>query len=132
MFEHVNHKAYGFEVAKNKTLLLSKAAYKGECSNLRVSNRTSYLALIPFYGGLPPGVTADLSVKSIGQGNSLVNRNNNCVAVKQVISVNSSFILIFNYVRLTGRCIDKGFTVPGNGLFMLEIFRQRCDRGCTG
>jgi hypothetical protein len=30
------------------------------------------IAFIPFYGGLPPGVTKDLTVKSIGQGNSLV------------------------------------------------------------
>jgi len=30
----------------------------------------NYIALIPFYGGLPPNVTATYAVKSIGQGNS--------------------------------------------------------------
>jgi hypothetical protein len=75
MFEHLHHKKYGFEVAKNVTLMMSKAAFRGECGNLTtngMTNETNYIALIPFYGGLPPNVTKDLSVKSIGQGNSLV------------------------------------------------------------
>jgi hypothetical protein len=75
MFEHLNHKKYGFSVAKNKTLVMSKAAFKGECEHLKVRNTSEYLSLIPFYGGLPPNVTADLSVKSIGQGNSLVSKD---------------------------------------------------------
>jgi hypothetical protein len=72
MFEHLIHKKYGFEEAKNRTLALSKAALAGECPHLQVSRSKEYIALIPFYGGLPPGVTKDLTVKSIGQGNSLV------------------------------------------------------------
>eukprot|EP01035_Chromulina_nebulosa_P017069 gene17069-22581_t len=36
-------------------------------------HKKEYIAIIPFYGGLPPNVTSDMSVKSIGQGNSLVN-----------------------------------------------------------
>jgi hypothetical protein len=72
MFEHLNHKKYGFEVAKNKTLVLSETAFSHECGNLTVSSQQHFLSLIAFYGGLPPGVTKDLSVKSIGQGNSLV------------------------------------------------------------
>jgi hypothetical protein len=72
MFEHVLHKAYGFEVAKNKTLIMSRAAFHGECDNLIAFPEEKFVALIPFYGGLPPNVTKDLSVKSIGQGNSLV------------------------------------------------------------
>jgi hypothetical protein len=72
MYEHVLHKAYGFEVAKNKTLIMSRAAFQGECDNLNASLEENFVALIPFYGGLPPNVTKDLSVKSIGQGNSLV------------------------------------------------------------
>lgn len=72
MFEHLNHKKYGFEVAKNKTLIMSKAAVAGECDHLQPSRTKEYISLIPFYGGLPPGVTKDLTVKSIGQGNSLV------------------------------------------------------------
>ena len=72
MYEHQIHKKYGFAEAKNKTLIMSKAAFKGECENLKISKTKEYVALIPFYGGLPPGVTKDLTVKSIGQGNSLV------------------------------------------------------------
>jgi hypothetical protein len=78
MFEHLIHKKYGFEEAKNRTLILSKAALAGECAHLQVSRSKEYLALIPFYGGLPPGVTKDLTVKSIGQGNSLVS-GDSCV-----------------------------------------------------
>jgi hypothetical protein len=76
MFEHLNHKTYGFEIAKNKTLTMSRAAFKGECENLVISKTKEYIALIPFYGGLPPGVTKDLKVGSIGQGNSLVSSKN--------------------------------------------------------
>lgn len=72
MFEHLIHKKHGFETAQNKTLIMSKAAYAGECSNVKINTNQQYVALIPFYGGLPPNVTKDLSVKSIGQGNSLV------------------------------------------------------------
>ena len=73
-YEHFVHKSDGFEVAKNKTLIMSKAAYEGECANLRVNSHREFLAIIPFYGGLPPNVTKDLTVKSIGQGNSLVTK----------------------------------------------------------
>ena len=72
MYEHLQHKKYGFEVAHNKTIIMSRAAVAGECDNLEVQNVQNVIALIPFYGGLPPNVTKDLSVKSIGQGNSLV------------------------------------------------------------
>jgi hypothetical protein len=72
MYEHLVHKKEGHGIAQNKTLILSQTAMKGECDNLNISKSKEYLALIPFYGGLPPGVTADMKVKSIGQGNSLV------------------------------------------------------------
>jgi hypothetical protein len=74
MFEHLIHKKQGFQEAQNKTLIMSKSAIIGECGkHLSISTTTEYLALIPFFGGLPPNVTADFSaVKSIGQGNSLV------------------------------------------------------------
>jgi hypothetical protein len=52
--------------------VLSETAFSHECGNLTVSSQQHFLSLIAFYGGLPPGVTKDLSVKSIGQGNSLV------------------------------------------------------------
>lgn len=82
MFEHLIHKKYGFAEAKNKTLILSKAALAGECTHLQTSKTKEYVTLIPFYGGLPPGVTKDLTVKSIGQGNSLVSRRN--LSIKHV------------------------------------------------
>lgn len=72
MYEHLNHKAYGFQAAQNKSIILATHAVQGECSSLQAQPSGQYLALIPFYGGLPPNVTKDLSVKSIGQGNSLV------------------------------------------------------------
>jgi hypothetical protein len=72
-FEHDLHKSRGFDYAKNQTLKLTNAAVIGECSSLSEKEfPTSMIAFIPFYGGLPPNVTADLTVKSIGQGNSLV------------------------------------------------------------
>jgi hypothetical protein len=72
MYEHFLHKKVGFATALNKTITMSQTAFKGECEDMRSSDRKEYIALIPFYGGLPPNVTKDLSVKSIGQGNSLV------------------------------------------------------------
>jgi hypothetical protein len=73
MFEHLIHKREGFMVARNKTDLMSRAAMNGECEGLKVNPTREYLALVPFFGGLPPNVAPDFSaVKSIGQGNSLV------------------------------------------------------------
>lgn len=74
MYEHLQHKKFGFDVAKEKTLTMSQAAFHGECDRINISESREFLAIIPFYGGLPPNVTSDLSVKSIGQGNSLVSR----------------------------------------------------------
>lgn len=31
-FEHMIHKQMGFNIAQNKTKLMSRAAYRGECS----------------------------------------------------------------------------------------------------
>lgn len=74
MFEHQLHKRVGFGEAARQTFILSNVSYTEECFNYEPSKATEYLALIPFYGGLPPNVTMDLRVKSIGQGNSLVRR----------------------------------------------------------
>jgi hypothetical protein len=35
----------------------------------------SYLGLVPFYSGLPPNVTSDFKVGSVGEGNSLADRH---------------------------------------------------------
>eukprot|EP01041_Mallomonas_annulata_P009745 gene9745-20268_t len=71
-YEHQLHKKYGLNHSKNLTLILSNAAYNGECKISSKSNRTDFIAFIPFYGGLPPNVTENFIVKSIGQGNSLM------------------------------------------------------------
>ena len=49
MFEHLNHKKYGFAEAKNKTLVMSRAAFAGECDNLVISKTKEYVALVPFF-----------------------------------------------------------------------------------
>jgi hypothetical protein len=73
MYEHHVHKAQGFAEAKAKTLLLSTAAFAGECGNITVvEGNLSYFAVVPFYGGLPPDVDKDQKVHSLGQGNSLM------------------------------------------------------------
>lgn len=82
MYEHYLHQKQGFGVAQNKTLILSKAAFAGECTNLNVSKLRSAISFIPFYGGLPPNVTKDLAVKSIGQGNSLVTNTFQVISAK--------------------------------------------------
>jgi hypothetical protein len=51
---------------------MSLAAFDGECRDLVVNEADDSIAFIPFFGGRPPGVTNNLEVKSIGQGNSLV------------------------------------------------------------
>lgn len=76
MYEHLNHKKHGFSVAQNKTIALSQAAFAGECDGLQMTKSKEYMALIPFYGGRPPGTTSELKVKSIGEGNSLVSWTN--------------------------------------------------------
>jgi hypothetical protein len=72
-YEHLLHRHKNFHVALNRTHVLSEAAFQGECRPLQPPKfRRGYLALIPFYSGLPPNVTRDLKVRSLGQGNSLV------------------------------------------------------------
>jgi hypothetical protein len=72
-YEHFTHKKYGFEKSENMTATMANAAMHGECNvaNIKSYHSTS-LGLIPFYGARPPNVTANLQVKSLGQGNSLV------------------------------------------------------------
>ena len=72
MYEHVIHRKLGIVIAKTRTLELSTAAFNGECANLQSVGSLSYIALIPFYGGLPPNTDENHRVHSIGQGNSLM------------------------------------------------------------
>ncbi len=81
MFEHLLHKKKGFDVAKTKTLTMSELAFIGECNDLKPQNTREFIGIIPFYGGLPPNVTGDLRVKSLGQGNSLVDAGTKALQV---------------------------------------------------
>lgn len=72
----VDRKKYGYAKSEEMTSQFSQSAVKAECSGIEhvTSHEMNALALVPFYGGRPPEVTADLKVKSLGQGNSLVSR----------------------------------------------------------
>ena len=73
MYEHYTRKVYGYEKSENMTAVMADAAMKGECHvDPPRDYHSNSLAIVPFYGGRPPNVTADLKVKSLGQGNSLV------------------------------------------------------------
>lgn len=75
-YEHGTRKNQGYNVSETKTLQFSTAAKVGECGGVGTDFNPNTLAILPFYGGRPPGVQADsagtLKVTSIGQGNSLV------------------------------------------------------------
>jgi hypothetical protein len=74
MYEHLLHKSTNFSYAKAMSEILAEAAFLGECKNLSLLAPVGpeYVAFVPFYGGLPPNVTKELKVHSLGQGNSLV------------------------------------------------------------
>jgi hypothetical protein len=78
-FEHFHRKKSGFAFSENITTIYSKAAMKEVCLPYQENDPHDYhqtsIGLVPFYGGRPPNVTADLKVKSLGQGNSLVRLN---------------------------------------------------------
>jgi hypothetical protein len=44
----------------------------GECAGLDDTGDRRVMALVPFFSGLPPNVTAGLRVESVGEGNSLM------------------------------------------------------------
>lgn len=94
MYEHYLHQKQGFDVAQNKTLIMSKAAFAGECANLTVSKLKSAISFIPFYGGLPPNVTKDLAVKSIGQGNSLVSKFSSIYQYKNMLPHQTNYLQV--------------------------------------
>jgi hypothetical protein len=76
-FEHYHRKKSGYQQSENITAVFSMAAMNLTCFTdpkdyEKLSFHNSSLGLIPFYGGRPPNVSADLKVLSLGQGNSLV------------------------------------------------------------
>lgn len=137
MFEHLNHKKYGFEVAKNKTLVLSQTAFSQECGNLTVSSSQhhhhQFLSLVAFYGGLPPGVTKDLAVKSIGQGNSLVSISRRMILVDPVCDYHACNGSDSDYYLCTvGGWQYEGHTDASHRVLLPEVLRLRGDWGREG
>lgn len=74
-YEHATRRKQGYNVSESKTLMFSNAAKTGECGAVRSDYNRNTLAVVPFYGGLPPGVVGKsketMRVTSVGQGNSL-------------------------------------------------------------
>ena len=98
-YEHSVRKKYGLDAAQNQSSVLAAAALEGECSNLVVNPSREFLALIPFYGGLPPGVDAFMKVRSSGQGNSLVSAVNVVVIVMAIVCFLSLFLLLLKFLH---------------------------------
>ena len=135
MYEHLIHRKHGFDEAQKKTLILSETAIAGECYNLTINDSNEYMALIPFYGGLPPNVTKDMSkVHSIGQGNSLVSwcsMIHYCLAMCMCSlkrCLRSLCILcmvcVMCYVYwfcCVGQCISESFAMHGHIVFYSTI-----------
>lgn len=121
MFEHFNHKHHGFGVASKRMLTMAEAAYRGECGALNEVNASrSFLGLVPFYGGRPPNVTEDLTVKSLGQGNSLVRCRSR---------IDFSYKLYFDsYSPCAGGCVNKGLAVYGHSVLLTALLRSGGDR----
>jgi hypothetical protein len=80
-YEHATRKKFGYEKSESMTMEFSTSAVQAECLNIGQvhSHENSTIAMVPFYGGRPPNVTADLKVKSLGQGNSLVSWTENLI-----------------------------------------------------
>jgi len=74
-YEHSVRSTLGFEKSSQKAGQLSRSAFSGEClSGIHKSiDSINYVALVPFYSGLPPNITSSMKVKSNGKGNSLMN-----------------------------------------------------------
>eukprot|EP00602_Paraphysomonas_sp_CaronLab_P004330 CAMPEP_0185031440 /NCGR_PEP_ID=MMETSP1103-20130426/18913_1 /TAXON_ID=36769 /ORGANISM="Paraphysomonas bandaiensis, Strain Caron Lab Isolate" /LENGTH=333 /DNA_ID=CAMNT_0027566971 /DNA_START=147 /DNA_END=1145 /DNA_ORIENTATION=- len=106
-FEHFNRKKYGYSHSETVTRVMSEAAMKGECLSLPSDYHASTLAIIPFYGGRPPNVTADLKVKSLGQGNSLVKAD---IKAMQTVATVCSLLRHFGSVVI-GVVREEDFTL---------------------
>mmetsp|Transcript_20751 Transcript_20751/g.34940 ORF Transcript_20751/g.34940 Transcript_20751/m.34940 type:complete len:418 (-) Transcript_20751:72-1325(-) len=98
-YEHAIRKKQGYNESETKTLTFSNAAKAGTCADIGDEFDQNTLAVLPFYGGRPPGVTADasgtLKVTSIGQGNSLIKAE---IKALQTMAVLCSLLKYFAYV----------------------------------
>jgi hypothetical protein len=86
-----------FTYAIEKASILAFNAYSGECpaAPAVLHNGQSHLALIPFFGGLPPNTTSQMKVESLGEGNSVVNRTTKAI---QCMATACSLLKYFNRV----------------------------------
>ena len=90
------HRSRGLETAANLSQVLTEAAVRGECGGLGQAGDLRYLALVPFYGGLPPNVTGG-RVDSSGEGNSLLDRD---TKVRQLAATLCSALRHFGQVPM--------------------------------
>jgi hypothetical protein len=78
-YEHkVRRKTHNVSLAVSRSAGMSASALAAECAPAALAGRPPeavFLALVPFYGGLPPATDAtNFKVGSVGEGNSVVNR----------------------------------------------------------
>lgn len=78
-YEHrIRKKTHNISEAIRRSALMSETALATECGTGHRSDtphRGRHTALMPFYGGMPADTDlASLKVKSVGEGNSVVNR----------------------------------------------------------
>eukprot|EP01036_Dinobryon_divergens_P029394 gene29394-38483_t len=129
-FEHENTEKYGFAEAQRKSSLLASSSSTGECAAVIAgkgsipSTELDSLAIIPFYGGLPPNGTAHSS-DSLGQGNSKVDANTKAL---QCLATICSCLRYFGHVivgvsRTSDRLllVDKLNDFPGAKHFLGRV-----------
>jgi hypothetical protein len=109
-------KKFGYNVSEQMTVEFSRSAVQAECRGVEqvTSHERSTLALVPFFGGRPPNVTADLKVQSLGQGNSLVKGE---VKAMQTLAVVCSLLRNFAYVVV-------GVTRPEDEAYITDTVRH--------
>jgi hypothetical protein len=120
-YEHAVMHKHGYEVAENRTMIMSQAAILSECSSLSTISHNSFLSLIPFYGGRPPGVDENLKVQSLGQGNSLVAASTKAL---QCIATTCSVLTNFGGLAVIGVSNDRDRNILKNTVRLHTIYEQ--------
>jgi len=112
MFEHLNSNKYGFSEAQRKSRILAQSAFEGECGAIVAVNMSQIdltsIAIVPFYGGLPPNGTSHLS-DSLGQGNSKVDEDTKAL---QCLATVCSCLRYFGHVFIgISRAPDRALLI---------------------
>jgi hypothetical protein len=98
-YEHLlRKKTHNLTMTLAMEAAMSGAAAQGECATLpmyRGDALPGFLALMAFYGGVPPDVDQHHRVRSVGEGNSLASR---VVKAKQGIATACSLLRYFETV----------------------------------